>query len=815
MSNFEGYKDRKQFQNLYDVPTDAMRAGDFSSLSAPLIDPASCTLGGGSRVCDTFPGNQIPANRVNPTSKKLLEFYPGPTVPGATVNNYLSIQNRVINKNQFTQRIDFVQSASSTFMGRYSYGREDEIQPALKLNGTKLLNHEHQVMIGNTRTLTPTVVNEFRFGYNYFFNTYGRELAFVRDVVSELNVPGTVKIPPEAWGIPSVGITGFDGFGDSTEGPYTNRNHALQFIDNLSWIRGQHSFKVGAEIRADQFNQVGNQFPRGGFSFDGRATGTMGGTAPVPGPNAFADFLLGYMRQSELSVALAVTQFRALSQSYYFTDTWRLRGDMTLDMGLRYEYTPPWLDKSGTLMNASLPYRDTGGPVADPARHPTLVRIGEGDFYEDSPIRFNPAIQTARDGRMGDRLIADDKKNFAPRFGWAYTPSSAWSIRAGAGVFFMQDTGNPRFDMARNAAGRRQDTANLGNADTTLTWGSPFIGGGTSNACGVAAPLVCITQHYVLGNMYDRKTPYMIQYVFNIQRELNRSTALEVGYLGSRSYRLERMFDGNEVTPGPGLVTTRRPYPEFSKIQEIGNVAESRYNSLAIKLTRRLENGFSLLAGYTFSKSRDNGSGIRTLGGDPLFPQNSNCFECEWGLSVFDARHRAGVSVLYELPFGEGKSHLQSGVGAAVLGGWQVTTITSVSSGFPRNVTSGSDRTNTGAGYDRPNLVAGQDPNNGPKTIDEWFNTDAFVRNDQYVYGAAPRNIVIGPGIFNFDSSIIRNFRFGGTRSIQFRLEAFNVFNQPVWNDPNTSMSNPNTFGTITSTRKPMREVQVGLKFVF
>ncbi len=789
-----------------------MRAGDFSALSQPLIDPATC-IGAARTTCQAFPDNKIPANRIDPLSTKLLEFYPGPTVPGATVNNLLSIQNRVINKNQFTQRIDYVQNAASTYMGRYSYGREDELQPNLKLNGSKLLNHVHQVMIGNTRTLTPTVVNEFRFGYNYFFNTYGRELAFVRDVLSELKIPGTVSIPPEAWGIPSVNLTGFSGFGDSTEGPYTNKNHAFQFIDNVSWIRGKHSFKVGGEIRYDKFNQVGNQFPRGSFSFNGTATAPAGTTA-APG-NSFADFLLGYMRQTELSVALAVTQFRALSQAYYFTDTWRVRGDMTFDLGLRYEYTPPWLDKSGTLINAYLPYHDTGGPVADPARHPVLVRIGEGDFYENFPIRFNPAIQTARDGTLGGRLIADDKKNFAPRVGWAYTPSSQWSIRAGAGVFFMQDTGNPRFDMARNAAGRRQDTANLLDPNATLTWSSPFIGGGTSNACGVTAPLVCITQHYVLGNLYDRKTPYMVQYLFNVQRELGRSTALEVGYLGSRSYRLERMFDANEVTPGSGAVTTRRPYPEFSKIQEIGNVAEARYNSLAIKLTRRLENGFSFLGGYTFSKSRDNGSGIRTLGGDPLFPQNSNCFECEWGLSIFDVRHRGGASVLYELPFGEGKPWMQTGPGAAILGGWQVTVIAGLSSGFPRNVTSGSDRTNTGAGYDRPNLVAGQDPNNGPKTIDEWFNTDAFVLNDQLAYGNAPRNSIFGPGIFNFDSSIIRNFRFAGSKSAQFRLEAFNVFNQPNWNDPNGSMSNLANFGTITSTRKPMREVQVGLKFVF
>jgi len=813
MSNWEGYRDRKQFQNPYSVPLAPWRTGDFSSYSGVLYDPATCSVSGSTRTCATFPGNRIPTNRIHPTSVKLLEFYPEPNATGtgatATVNNYVSQQNRVIDKDQFTQRIDMVQSSSSTWMGRYSHSRDDEITPALKLNGTKLINRIHQAMIGNTRTLSPTVVNEFRFGYNSFYNSFGRELAFVRDVTSELGIPGMSPIPPEAWGIPSIGVNGLSGFGDSTEGPYTNRNKVYEFIDNVSWIKGRHSFKVGGALRIDHYNQVGNQFPRGGFQFDGRATGSLTGTATAVAPS-FADFLLGYQRLSELSVQLAVTEFRAVSYSSYMTDTWRMRDNMTLDLGLRYEYVPPFEDKAGTLINANMPFFDKGMPVADLSRHPTLVRIGEGQFYEDFNIRFNPAIKTARDGSLGKRLVDDDKLNFAPRAGWAWTPSDRLSVRAGVGMFYMQDTGNPRFDMARNAAGRRQDTS-----DPLLlnqNWNAPFAGSGT-NPCGVAPPLVCISNHYALGNEFDRVTPRMVQYLFNVQRELGRNAALEVGYLGSRSYKLERMFDRNEVIPGPGSTQDRRPYPEFTRLQTIGNVAEAKYNSLAVKLTRRLNNGFSALVGYTLSKSRDNGSGIRVLNGDALFPQNSNCFECEWGLSIFDVRHRVVSSILYELPFGEGKPFLQSGVGGAILGGWQVTNILSLSSGFPRDPATGNDRANTGS-TNRPDAVPGQDPNSGPKTIDQWFNTAAFVQQAQFTHGNAGRNVIIGPGIFNFDMSILRNFRLGGSKNLQLRLEAFNVFNQPVWNDPETSVTNPR-YGTINSTRKPMRELQFGVKFMF
>ena len=647
MSNFEGFQDDKTLLNNFTVPTAAMRSGDFSAFATPLLDPATCTVAGGVRSCQAFPGNRIPANRIHPTSTDLLEFYPEPNAAG-TSQNYLSQVDRVIDRKQYTQRMDFNQSSALNWMGRYSWSHDDEVTPALKLNGSKLLNTIHQLMIGNTFTVSPTVLNEFRFGYNSFFNTFGRELAFVRDVVEELGIPGVSTGPPESWGIPNVGISGFSGFGDNTEGPYTNRNKVFEFTDNLSWFRGTHSFKAGASIRFDQYNQVGNQFSRGSFAFDGRATGSAIGNATAGAP-AFADMLLGYMRTSESAVALATVEFRSLSQAYYFTDTWRMRENMTLDLGIRYEYIPPWLDEGGTLVNTFLPFHDTGTPVADLSRHPVLVRIGEGDFYEDSPIRFAPNIQTARDGRMGDRMVNDDKKNFAPRIGWAWTPSANLSVRAGAGVFYMQDTGNPRFDMARNAVGRRQDVADP--LLLNLNWNAPFAGTG-SNVCGVQPPLVCVQNHYAYGNLYDRKTPYMVQYVFNVQRELDANTAFEIGYLGSRSKRLERMFDANEVTPGPGTLASRRPYPEFTKVQEIGNVAEAEYNSLAMKLTRRLDRGLSVLVGYTLAKSEDNGSGIRVLNGDALFPQNSNCFECEWGLSIFDVRHRFVTTLLYELPFG-------------------------------------------------------------------------------------------------------------------------------------------------------------------
>ena len=352
-----------------------------------------------------------------------------------------------------TQRMDFVQGSSLNWMGRYSWSHDDEVTPALKLNGSKLLNTIHQLMIGNTHGVADgaqRVPLRLQLLLQHLRTRAGlRTRRRLRARHSRRDAR------PARRGHSAVGISGFAGFGDSTEGPYTNRNKTFEFTDNVSWIRGAHSIKLGASIRFDQYNQVGNQFSRGSFVFDGRATGSA--TCATPGGAAFADFLLGTMRSSES----AVRSRRQLprDQPVYFTDTWRMRGDMTLDYGLRYEYVPPWLDKGGTLINAYLPYRDTGLPVADLSRHPLWPdRRGRLLRGLRDPVRAqHPGVA----GRpIGRPPRDDDKLNFAPRVGWAWTPSTNWSIRSGAGIFYMQDTGQPavRHGATLQVAGRTSPT---------------------------------------------------------------------------------------------------------------------------------------------------------------------------------------------------------------------------------------------------------------------------------------------------------------------------------------------------------------------
>jgi outer membrane receptor protein involved in Fe transport len=799
LSNYEGFRERRQTQVVYSTPPAAMRRGDFAQLlpGTVLRDPLNRDAAGNKLP---FPGNIIPANRLDPIAIKLLEFYPEPNIAGTGLaNNYLSLQNNTNDKDQFTQRIDLVESSRSNWFGRYSWSDEYQVEPALKLNGHTLDVKVDQAMISNTRVLSPNWVNEFRFGYTGFFNNYAGELTGKRDPIKEFGI-GLIDPDPAAWGTPGISITGFSGFGDDVNGPFTINNHAFQWVNNLSWTRGAHSLKFGLEIRRDRFNQVGNQNARGVLDFQTIATGY-----------GFGDYMLGYVQRTQDAGGLAVSQFRTTSQAYYIDDTWKVRPNLTLSLGLRYEYTPPWASKNDTNMNIWFPQAYDG-----PGLHPCYVRIGSGEVYQNTIVRFDPRICVARDGRLGDRLVQHDRNDFAPRLGVAWSPTPKWTVRAGAGVFFVVDTGNPRFDMSRNMSGRLTSTADPQLLNLTIR--NPFSQGAT--ICGVPSPpFVCVQTPQGLANDYYRRTPYVTQYELNFQRQLTNDTVLEFGYLGSQAHKLERLTSRNLPPPSPtGSVVSRQPVPEFGNIQVLQGVVSSNYHSLSAKLTRRLSGGLTYLAGYTFAKSIDNGSGIRTLGTDQLKPQDGRCWSCERGRSIFDTRHRFVTSVLYDAPLGKGRRFLSQGAAAALLGGWQFGSIVAASRGFPLNIGSGRDQSNTGHGYDRPNGVPGQSVNlaTSQRNTGRWFNTQAVVLQPLGTYGTLGRNIVTGPGLVSVDFSTVKRFAFTEQKYLQFRFEAFNFFNHPNFGDPNTNRS-AGAFGTITSTRSGinMRELQFSLKLVF
>ena len=379
--------------------------GDFSALrhAAHSIRRRARSAGSDPERAGPLPGNSIPANRIHPTSQQLLEFYPGAEHGGHARTTTSPSRIARSTGSSTRQRMDFVQERRVDLDGPV------QLRPRRRGDaGVEVERHEAaqpactRLMIGNTCTLSPTVLNEFRFGFNYFFNTFGRELAFERDVVTELgDSRHRRRIRPSRGAFRPSASPGTTASATAPKGHTPTGTRCSSSSTTCRGFSGQALVQAGRKhpLRPVQPGRATSS-RAATFQFDGRATGSFTGPrrrelrrSPI---SCWAT-----CAASESAVALAMTKFRAMSQAYYFTDTWRMRHNMTLDLGLRYEYTPPWLDKSGTLMNAYLPFHDTGAGRQDLSRHPVLVRIGSGDFYEDSLLRFAPNIQVARDGTPG------------------------------------------------------------------------------------------------------------------------------------------------------------------------------------------------------------------------------------------------------------------------------------------------------------------------------------------------------------------------------------------------------------------------------
>jgi hypothetical protein len=306
--------------------------------------------------------------------------------------------------------------------------------------------------------------------------------------------------------------------------------------------------------------------------------------------------------------------------------------------------------------------------------------------------------------------------------------------------------------------------------------------------------------------------------LFNVQRELGKDMVLEAGYLGSVSRKLESLRLFNQPLPSPtGSAQSRAPYPEFGLIQAPEGNGKAHYNSFMAKTQRRFSQGTTVLAAYTWSRAIDTGSAIRVHLGQALFPQDNHCVHCERGLSSFHSAHRFVASGLFELPFGKGKRYANgSGIGEALIGGWQAGSIVTLQSGFPFSALLGTQRSNTtGFISDRPNAI-GQRVSlpRGEQDPERFFNTAAFSIQPFGSFGNAGRNVVIGPGVIAWDFSALKNFRVHESQHIQLRFEAFNLPNHPNWDMPGF-IADRVDFGKVRATRTPMRELQFGLKYVF
>ena len=831
-SNYEGFRQVTRPNSVYSVASPAMRSGDFSALNTTIWDPTGRTLSsdGKTVVASQFTNNMIPQSRMSSQSAKLYEFEPLPNSPSESAANAVPLRNfreslhAFSNKDQFHQRVDWVESAKSSWFGRFSWTDEALFNPGLYLSGAGTVVNARQYMISNTRTLSPTLVNEFRFGVNVIRNNNIGELANKRNVLGELNIPSVPPPTSVAWGVPAVTNLGTTSTWGGGADPYTNQDATFQWVDNLSWIRGKHSFRMGAEVRRDRYNYNGGQFLDPSFEFNGQITRNP---ANNTGGANLADFFLGYLSTVRYAVAPAFGQLRSTGQAYYFQDTWRVKSNLTIDLGLRYEYVEPYVDRSGRLASLQIPKLIFGSVNLPSNLHEVYVRSGSGDFYEGLPFRFAGTtlngvgipVQVARDGRLGPGLQNPDKNDFAPRLGIAWTVSPKWTIRAGAGIFYSVEVGNARFDMARNLTGKLQ-TVGATNFPTVTLANFILVDPSTGQVQpSGSVPQLTIPQGWA--NAQNLRDSYTFQYLLNIQRELSKSTVLEVGYLGSQSRHLWGIYDSNQpiTAPDGSAPNTRAPNPELGIIMLTDSDGRGNYNSVSGKLTRRFASGLTALAGYTFSKSIDTESAWRGQG-DAVVANDATCLlKCEKGLSSFDTPQRFVASVLYELPFGKGK-RFGSGWGAIpnqIAGGWQLSSIVTIQSGQVGNFSGARNSLALQDGA-RPNATGLPLKLDNP-TTSKWFNTAAVVIPPQGVVGNAGRDVIRGPAQQYWDFSALKSFRIREGHSLTFRFEGFNIANHPAFGRPAASVGStttlPANFGTITSVQVPMRQIQLGLKYAF
>lgn len=793
MFNYEGLRERRALTQTGTLPDARFRSGNFGFLNRAIRDPLNAG--------QNFPNGVIPESRISPISRKVLnDFFPLPNQGGSgalgITNNYLNDESRRTDGDQFTLRTDYTAIQGQTFFFRFSQTKEPQYIPfAIRDQGNVVGILGQQGVIGHTAVIGANKVNDFKFGMNYFNSSNIQQRAFQRNVVSELGLAG-ISQDPLFWGIPVFQITGFTNVGECNDCPFVNWNTTFQLSNNFSWTLGKHTLKIGGEYRRLRYNQIGAVVPRGRFSWNGQYTG-----------EPMADMLLGVMSGTEGQVGAPIASFRQNYMSLYLQDAWKVTSKLTVNWGLRWEYESPYMDKNDSIVNVDFAW--------DNSREPVFVRAGTGNINEGNPQFPAPAgWQLVRDGRFGRGSGVPDRNDFGPRVGLAYQLTPKTVLRASGGIYFVRDIGNAVFDIVRNIPFTIRQAETADTTRPNLTWNQLFTAAGAPS--------------FLLINQYGERTSYVTQWQFSVQRQLTKDMSLETTYMGSAGIKLRRLTAYNNPVPGPGNPNLNRPFPKFNgSFQNMNAPSHSSYHALQLRLQQRFSNGFTLLGSYAYSKSIDNGSGVRTTDGDQLTPSDNYNLAAERGLSAFDFRNRFTASFLYELPIGKGKAiAINNPVVNTLLGGWQMGGIFTFQDGFPNTATCGPGNVQNGGGYCKPDAIQGATIalSDSESTVQRFFNTEAFVdrlgvapgaAQPVFRYGTAGRNTIIGPGILAIDASVNKFFRFmEGRHTVELRGEFFNLPNRANFAQPGTSLRTP-TYGVISATRLDSRQIQVALRYSF
>ena len=794
--NYEGTRVRRGRTGQLSVPTAEQRAGDFNPLgfrnNRAIYDPATTrpNPSGAGFIRDPFAGNRIPAARGGEFAKKILSLYPQPNSAAATGNNYFAALSDLSDNNQGILRLDHRFNDRNSVFYRFAIfdGPQSNKSP-IDNGGQTTEVRTYNMAFNYVRSFTPSVINELRLGYNRPTYLVLQDGAYGTDYATLLGLKNLLR-DPIVWGIPNVSLTGFTGVGNALN-PTTQVSNVYHLVDHVSVIRGSHTIKTGIDFRKTNYNDRSENSARGVFGFTGVMTAMPGSTTTGV---SVADLLLGLPITASGSSTSLAGNFNGFTFAFFAQDDWRLTRRVTLNLGLRYELNTRYTDVQNrlTLFDTTYP----GGRL--------LIAGGTKAWVPaPAPAVVDSGVHTRRG------LLPNDANNWAPRFGVAFRPhgDSRMAVRASYGVFYeiveLQDVRtfvrNPPFgeviDLRGDANANSNSATALRVTDLFPERGSPRSRPG------------------VFGTYGEYRDPYYQQWNVTVQRALPGSMAVETGYIGSKGTRLAQRLNLNQARldadpARPTPILTRRSYPLFGdSIRLTDNNANSTYHAGFVKLERRFASGFSYLGSYTFAKAIDAASLIDDQ------PRDIYNLRLSKSRSGFDIRHRIVFSGSYELPFGKGKRLAnRDGLLDLLIGGWQSNVIGQWRSGFPFSVLAGVDSCNCAAASQLAQQVG--DPRTGfTKSIDQWFNTSAFARPATGTFGSSGRNILDGPSQISFDLSLFKTFKFSEHSSLQFRLEAFNAFNNTPFGQPGSTVGTP-TYGFIQSAGDP-RVIQLAAKLRF
>jgi len=767
------------------VPPAEMRTGDFrnvkdSRTGAPITLKDPMGIG--------ITGNVIPSRFLSEQATTFLKYTPAPNASVSNFN-YLSTPMSAISKqDNYTARVDHVLTASDNLSFRYIFNDTREAGTPFWGNDIRdNLARTRNIAATHTRTFSSSVVNEFRFGWSDMteYEIFGTTEKENFDIAGAMRIP-LVSRRPKDYGPPSVSITsGPDGsysvFNLQRQiGPRDRANAVFDFNDILSMQRGRHFIKAGADILHRGFTFQQARDPRGTFNFDGRYTGS-----------ALADFMLGYVSRAQVNPDPTNTDLVAVWQSYFIQDDWKVTQNLTVNLGLRYDYLQPFRDSKGRMAN-----------------------------IEQNGLLLTKLV-TPASSSYGPALVQGDKNNFGPRVGLAWRPGMLKEtvVRAGYGIYYNHIHPNAAFGMTESSQARNSfDVLGAVSGKPDVFFNDPFKGAGQPGLQLNAVP----------SNDPNYRDAYIQQWNFTIQKKVLGGFLLDTGYVGSKGTRLSVTIPGmnrpvelyDPRTAGLPSINARRPNQAFLRpVQGDKSIGNSNYHALQARADRRMKFGFNTLTSYTWSKCISGPSDIGAdIGGGSYIGGIQDIYNLANERSVcgFDVTHRLVESLIWDAPF------FRSGHGVtnALLGGWQLSSIIVGQSGFASDIVYGLDTTATGVAS-RPDMVAGQRPNLDPseRTYQRWFNTAAFAAPQFGRFGNAPRTAAIRlPGVFSIDFSVNKSFRMSEARRVELRGEFYNLFNhyniEPTSVDRGVRSAN---FGKVGGGVQGLttRVIQVGAKLYF